>query len=320
MNVLVTSAGRRVSLVRAFQNELVKLIPNGKVFTAEVNPEWSSAARVSDGGFVVPYVTDDSYVDVLLSLCRKNSIHLIIPTIDTELEVLSKSRTLFQDNNITIAVSDYSLVELCRDKRLTNGLFELMGIPVPRAVSMDAPVFPVFAKPYDGSLSKGIMLLRQEHEVTEDILNNPKLMFMEYLSPELYQEYTVDAYYDRYGELKCLVPRKRVEVRGGEISKGKTEKNYIYDYLKERLQKIKGARSCLTIQFFASKIDDRIIGIEINPRFGGGYPLSYLSNANYPKWLIEEYLLGKSIAFFEDWIENRVMLRYDEEVIFDDNV
>lgn len=59
----------------------------------------------------------------------------------------------------------------------------------------------------------------------------------------------------------------------------------------------------------------RIIGIEINPRFGGGYPLSYLAGANYPKYLIEEYLLGKEILFFDEWEANLLMLRYDDEVL-----
>jgi carbamoyl-phosphate synthase large subunit len=66
----------------------------------------------------------------------------------------------------------------------------------------------------------------------------------------------------------------------------------------------------LTIQFFLNKITRRKVAIEINPRFGGGYPLSYLG-ANFPKWIIEEYLLDKKLIYFEDW-EDNLMLRYDE--------
>ena len=91
--------------------------------------------------------------------------------------------------------------------------------------------------------------------------------------------------------------------------------NEIVPYLNEKLAKIDGACGCLTMQFFLNKITRRIIGIEINPRFGGGYPLSYLAGANYPKWLIEEYILEKNIPFFNDWENNLLMLRYDDEVL-----
>ena len=77
---------------------------------------------------------------------------------------------------------------------------------------------------------------------------------------------------------------------------------------------MKGARSCLTMQFFEHKTSGRVVGIEINPRFGGGFPLSYEAKANYPAMLIREYLLNESLDFFDNWIDGLVMLRYDAEV------
>ena len=76
-----------------------------------------------------------------------------------------------------------------------------------------------------------------------------------------------------------------------------------------------GVQGCLTAQFFKHITTDRILGIEINPRFGGGYPLSYYAGANYPKWIIQEYLLNQSIIPNDDWENNLLMLRYDKEVI-----
>jgi carbamoyl-phosphate synthase large subunit len=73
------------------------------------------------------------------------------------------------------------------------------------------------------------------------------------------------------------------------------------------------------MQFFEHRETRRIVGIEINPRFGGGFPLTYSAGGSYPGFLIDEYILGKNIDFYEGWIDGRVMLRYDAEVIIDAN-
>jgi carbamoyl-phosphate synthase large subunit len=317
-NILITSAGRRVKLVQYFQFELNKKFPLSKVFTADANPEWSSACRFSDNFFTIPKVDNENYINSILEICLQNDIFLIIPTIDTELLVLSKAKDYFLLKNIHIVISDYDLIAKCRDKRLTNLFFNDLNIRVPTSIDKINPSFPLFVKPYDGSLSKDIYLINNKTELTDTLLDNPKLMFMEYINPADFDEYTIDAYYDKNNFLKCLVPRRRIEVRGGEISKGRTEKHDFYFKLKNNLNFIKGAIGCLTFQFFIAKSDSEIIGIEINPRFGGGFPLSYASGANYPEYIIMEYMMNQHINFNEKWIENRVMLRYDSEIILDE--
>lgn len=317
MNILITSAGRRVGLVQAFRSELMKKSSDSKVYTAEANPEWSSACRVSDEYFTIPRVDNENYINSILELCIEKQIKIVVPTIDTELLVLSDSKELFLSNNIQLVVSDFDFISKCRDKRQTSVLFQDLKIEIPSAIDKKNPSFPLFIKPYDGSLSKDIYLINSREELTDSLLNNPKLMFMEYINPKDFHEYTIDAYYDKNSDLKCLVPRRRIEVRGGEISKGKTERLKFYDILKEKLSFIKGAKGCLTIQFFIGKETEEIIGIEINPRFGGGFPLSYASGANYPEYIILEYMMNEPITFNDNWIENRVMLRFDSEVILD---
>ena len=315
MNILITSAGQRVSLVRAFQKELKNIFPKSKVYAVDLNPLLAPACQVSDGYKPVGRVTEQNYIQELLNICKEWNIKIIVPTIDTELLILSANKSLFIDNGIISIVSDLSFVEKCRDKRIINQFFIDNGIEIPSSIDKENPTFPLFIKPYDGSLSKDIFLINNESELTPYHLSNPKLMFMEYINPEDYDEYTVDTYYDKTGKLKCAVPRKRIFVRSGEISKGVTHNNEIVEYLKSKLSYIEGAYGCLTIQFFFNSETKRIVGIEINPRFGGGYPLSYLAGANFPKWIIEEYILQKDISFFDSWENNLLMLRYDDEVL-----
>jgi carbamoyl-phosphate synthase large subunit len=315
MNILLTSAGQRVSLVRAFQKEIKKISETAKVYTVDLNPILAPACHVSDGYDSITKVTDENYIQDLLEICLKRKIKLIIPTIDTELLILSENKDLFIQNGIIPIVSDLKFIQKCRDKRISNEFFQENGIDVPKTIDKNRPSFPLFIKPYDGSLSKDIFVVKDDSELTEYHLSNTKLMFMEYIDNLENDEYTVDAYYDKNNELKCVVPRKRIYVRSGEINKGVTQKNEIKSFVKSKLSKIEGAIGCLTMQFFFNPITKRIVGIEINPRFGGGYPLSYLAGSNFPQWIIKEYLLNEDIFYFEGWENNLLMLRYDDEIL-----
>lgn len=314
-NILITSAGQRVSLVRAFQQEIKKLNSENKVYTVDLNPMLAPACHVSDGYKSVRRVTEPEYISELLEICKMWNIKVIIPTIDTELLFLAENRDAFTKEGIYPIVSEIDFIKACRDKRIIDDFFIEHDIDVPKKINKDNPNFPLFIKPYDGSLSKDIFLVRNESELIDYHFENPKLMFMEYIDHDTHDEYTVDTYYDKNGDLKCVVPRKRIFVRAGEINKGVTHKNEILEYVNKRLSHIDGAKGCLTMQFFYNPTTKRIIGIEINPRFGGGYPLSYQSGANYPKYIIDEYILNKEIAYFDGWEENMLMLRYDDEVI-----
>lgn len=314
-NLLITSAGRRVSLIRAFKKELNLFFPNSKVFAADLNPNLSAACYVADNYFKVGRVTDENYISQLLELCLANQIKLVIPTIDTELQVLAKNKQLFLEHGINLIISDLDFINTCRDKRVTNDFFAENGILFPRLINKSNPTFPLFIKPYDGSLSKDTFVITNSGELTSYHYSNLKFLFLEYIDPRFHDEYTIDMYYDKNNFLKCVVPRKRIETRGGEISKGMTVKNEIVGIIRERLSYIQGAIGCLTFQVFLNLKKKEMIGIEINPRFGGGYPLSYLADANYPEFLIREYLLNQDIDYFEAWKENTLMLRYDHEII-----
>lgn len=315
MNILITSAGKRVSLVRAFQCELKLLYPNGKVYTTDLHPQWSAACQVSDGSFQVLAVSDAGYLNHLMAICLRHDIRMIVPTIDTELLLLSKFRDEFTKKGIEVIVSALGFVEICRDKRKTKQFFDDHHVNTPAYVDKLNPTLPFFVKPFDGSLSSDAYVVKKREDIRGEHTESDRYLFMQYLSPDEYDEYTVDMYYDRRHQLKCIVPRKRILVRAGEINKGITSKNAMLPLLKEHFGFIDGAVGCITAQFFMHKIHARIIGIEINARFGGGYPLSYRAGANYPLWLIKEYLNNESINYSDDWYDGTIMLRYDDEII-----
>ena len=151
MNILITSAGRRVSLVKSFQRELKSSFPSGNIYTADLKPELSSACQVSDGYFTVPKVTDTNYCEELIRISLNSNIKIIIPTIDTELLVLSRNINLFHQNGISPIISTTYIVETFRDKRLTHLFFDAIKLPRACDIDVESPHFPLFAKPFNGS-------------------------------------------------------------------------------------------------------------------------------------------------------------------------
>lgn len=314
-NILITSVGKRVSLVRIFQEALRKLSLQAKVYTTDMKPEMAPAGFVSDGCFKVPRVTDDDYINRLIDICYTNNIGLIIPTIDTELALLAENKSLLREKGVEVIVSSTDFVCTCRDKRKTSALFQQLDICIPEIRDKYHPKFPLFAKPYDGSLSKDIYVIRNSEELTPEIMQHPKLIFMEYIDKTQYKEFTVDMYYGKDNKVKAIIPRERVEIRAGEINKGYTRKNHLVSFLKERMDYIPGVVGCICIQLFYNEMTHKVFGIEINPRFGGGYPLSYYAGANFPEYLLREYFLNESLSYTDGWKDNTLMLRYDSEVI-----
>ena len=315
-NILILSAGRRVELVQDFKTEAAKVSADIKVLTTDMFPRMSSACHAYDGAFTVPAIRDEHYIDSLYELAEKENIGLIIPTIDTELKKLSEARDRFEAVGTHIIVSEPALINLCRDKRQTAGLFQQYGIPSPAIYDRNNLTLPCFVKPYDGSRAVGAKRIDTEADITPEMMADPKLMFCQLIDiVNEFTEFTVDMYYDRNSRLKCVIPRERLEVRSGEVSKGITRRNRLYEVLVDKMTVLEGARGCITAQFFYNNATGECYSVEINPRFGGGFPLTYAAGGNYPGWLIQEYLQGKEIAFFDQWENNLMMLRYDAKVL-----
>lgn len=318
-NILITSAGKRVSLVRAFQKEAAKMPFPVKIYCCDAAPELSAACQIADDHFKVPRLDSPDYYKVLIHKCLEADIKLIIPTIDTELSLLAGHINDLMSNNIIPLVSDPEFIDITRDKRKMHKFFSDHSVDTAETYGKDNLKFPLFIKPYDGSRSVGAYLIRKPSELLPNHLNNEKNMFLEYIDHDTHDEFTCDLYYDKTHRLRCAIPRKRIAVRDGEVNKGVTEKNHLEKEIRNKLEVIPGAKGCLTAQFFVNKKTGRIIGNEINARFGGGFPLSYLAGGNFPGWILHEYLLNEEISDqFNSWESGLLMLRYDHEVLVHD--
>ncbi len=317
-NILFTSAGRRVSLLRCFRNALNELDLKGRLITADVRGD-AAAHWVSDVQESVPPITSPEYLPALQQICERHEISLLIPLIDPEFSLLAPHSAHFAQLGCKLLVSSLDTCELCLDKRKTAAFFLGAGVSTPRLYTLEETLadtslpYPLMVKPVDGSSSIGATKANNSEEVRFFSQYVRNALIQEFVSGE---EYTLDILLDFAGKALCVVPRLRIETRAGEISKGRTVKNRaLMEAGKTLAEALSGGLGAITFQLFLTA-DQQIKFIEINPRFGGGFPLAAAAGANFPKWIIEMALNKPSSAAFDAWQDGLVMLRYDEAFFF----
>ncbi len=318
-NIIFTSVGRRVSLIRHFKKTIATLGLKGSISGVDITDS-APAFHVIDKAYKICRIDSPGYIDELIKICKEDKINLVFPLIDTDLLKLSEARERFLAIGTNVVISDPELVKISLDKKKTHDFFVSANAGTPELIdlktSSEADLsYPLFIKPVDGNASKEIFKVRNQKEL---------LFFKDYVSRPILQEhldgteYTLDLLFDFNSELRCVVPRKRIEVRAGEVSKGMVDcEEIVLDAGWKLGKKMKGARGCLNAQCFLSA-DKSVKFVEINPRFGGGAPLSIHAGADFPKWLIEMHL-GKDPGDISRAFKNNVlMLRYDDAIFINE--
>ncbi len=215
-----------------------------------------------------------------------------------------------------VLLSSERAIQICRDKTSTQKFFEEHGFGVPREYQEgeEPHDYPVFIKPKSGSSSINAFRVNCKEEL--DFFRNyvPEPIVQEYMEGV---EYSIDVFCDFTGKPITIVPRIRLAVRGGEILQGKIVKDreLIEDVrrLIEELQPI----GQITVQ--CMKTEEGIRYIEINPRFGGGTPMSIKSGANSCKNLYR-LLQGEVLEYKEDYREHITFLRFDASIALDEQM
>ena len=317
LNILFAAAGRRVSLLRSFRQAMNDLGLEGNIFAADAGLS-APSSFVADEKVLVPRVDSPDYIPSIMSICKEHKISLVISLIDTDLTLLSQHKAEFAVENITVLVCDEATNIICFDKLSSFEFFTTNNINTPDVLSEDeveklmASDLPVMIKPWDGSCSIGVNIVNTLGELVFYKENTHHAMVQRLIKGD---EYTCDVYVDFTGRVRCVVPRKRLETRAGEVSKGLTvNDSAVISAVIDCMNKLPHAVGCMTVQCFKQP-DGRVLFIEINPRFGGGHPLSIHAGANFPKWILQELTQGECDASFDSWQDDLAMLRFDDEII-----
>jgi carbamoyl-phosphate synthase large subunit len=317
VNILISSAGRRVGLMNCFRESLSELGISGRIIAVDVTP-YSAAAQLADDFYLVAKCTDPSFIPEVQQICEQEEVHLVVPTIDTELPAYAAARESFRKLGADIAISSPETVGICCNKILTHEWLAAHGLPVPRQAAPGVILadsrqwtLPLIIKPIDGSGSLGIRVVNSFAELDLLTSKSDGVIVQECIEGA---EHTINVFVNRRGRCLCAVPHFRMEVRGGEVSKGVTVKNRQMMELADNIvENMPGAYGALNVQCFSTAEGELKI-IEVNARFGGGYPLAHRAGATMTRWLIEEILGREPQERFDDWEDGLTMLRYDEAV------
>lgn len=298
-----------------FRKALTDLNVDGKIVVTDIAGA-SPACYVADDAEIVPPAGQIEYIPTLLDIVRKHNIRLLVPMIDLDLRSLARHRQRFEDIGCTVMIGSEESIMQCRNKACTNDLLHKAGLTGIKTLTLQefykAPFYPCFIKPIRGSASIGTSVIRNEKELKAHVATFGELMIVQEYIPG--QEFTIDVYRSRDGVVRSVVPRQRLVVRSGEVEKGITVRNerLIKDTTKlaEMLGDIWGVFCCQCR--WEDNQEPRFF--EINPRFGGGCPLSIAAGANFPLYLLQEVLGLPITAKLGEFTDQLMMLRYDQSI------
>ena len=323
MNILFTCAGRRNYMIRYFKESLMG---NGNIFAADMEPS-APALADADKAFIVPPIYSESYIDILWDICTSVQVDAVISLNDLELPILADNKERFSNAGITLIIASKEVIDLTFDKLKTALYANEVGLNTPLtysnlneaqdAINQKLLRYPVILKPRWGSASIGIEIAHSEEELrlTYQLLNlklrrtilaevsnqapEEAIIIQEYLNG---QEYGVDIINDLNGNYRATIVKRKISMRSGETDKAITVHNASIDSMGETIGKsLKhvGNLDCDIIQ-----ANDAYYLLEMNCRFGGGYPFSHEAGANIPtayiKWLAGEEVSDELFAVEED--------------------
>ena len=275
--VLFTCAGQRVDIVTAFKRA------GARTLATDVN-QLAPALYHADAHAFVPAVSDPTYVDALHALVREHDVKLIVPLTDLDHGVLARARDRL---GALVLLADAELVEALADKWLAHLLFVEKGIGSPPTWLPDELPedleFPVLVKARMGFGSRGIYRCENRRELE---------FFLDYTTEDSMvqaacrgEEFSIDLFCDLDSRCLNAVPRTMIESKGGESIKGMTiddpELVEVGRFVSETL----GLVGPANVQCFREPDGTHRV-TDINPRFGGAFPLPTAAGSRYPELAI----------------------------------
>lgn len=325
MNILITSIGRRAYLVEYFKEALHE---QGKVFVSNSYPVYSF--ELADGSFVSPYIYAENYISTLLEYCLANKISVIFSVFDIDLVVLAKHKALFEQNGISLIVSDIDCITICNDKYKTYTSLSELNILSPKtcldiaaatsALKKQEISFPLIIKPRYGMGSLGIFEANNFEQMeffyhySEEIIQNTYVKYGTIFKDSslvliqekiIGKEFGLDILNSLEGQFAACVAKEKLAMRSGESDRVRLCDNANFLPLAQKISASFKHIGNLDVDFIVTD-ENKIYLLEMNARFGGQYPFSHLAGVNFPLQIIK-WLQGEKTDYS--------LLNYEKDIV-----
>lgn len=314
MNILILSCGTRNKIIQYFKKELANC---GKVIATDCS-SLAPALYEADKYYIVPRITEENYLSIILDICKKEEIKGVISLIDPELSLIAKHKVEFEEVGVTVVESGYDLCEKTLNKYEMYIWLKEHGYKCAKSyinkeeffkdVKKEKISYPVFVKPVCGSASISISKVYDKETIELLFAHDDNLMIQEYLEG---QEIGADCYIDMIsGETVSIFTKKKLVMRAGETDKAVSFKDSELFSLIKRFIKEFGFMGQIDIDIF--NIDGEYYISEVNPRFGGGYPHAYECGVNHMELIVNNLngiVNNVNIGNYEEGI---YMMKYNE--------
>ena len=298
MNILFTCAGRRTYLLKYFKNNMSA---DDKIVATDMQLS-APALQVADIKLQVPGIYDSNYISIVINICKEYDIDMLISLNDLELPLLAENKHLFEELEVQLIVSSPEVIDICFDKYKTAQWINSIGLHTPNsyinlddvksALSTGEISFPLFMKPRWGSGSIGLETIddMEELDVYYNILSkkikktilstaskgDEYIIIQEKLTGP---EFGLDVMNDLQGNNISVSVKHKLAMRAGETDKAVTrnipEIREIGQIVGSNLRHIGN----LDVDVMQRANGDYCV-LELNPRFGGGAPLSIKAGAD----------------------------------------
>lgn len=318
MNILILSCGTRNKLVEYFMEK-----GNGfdKVIVTDCS-KYAPALYVADKYYIFPRMDSPEYLECILEVCRTEKVSAILPLLEDELAFVAKNKSTFLSKSILPIVSGYEVIELCRDKYDFFRHLKQHDFPVLKTFSSLEQFmqcyqrgeidFPVFMKPVRGCGSVGICKIN-DMDLLNVLYNHSEtaMLIQEFCRGE---EFGADIYVDMISkEPVSIFVKRKIRMRAGETEKSVSVKDEkLCDLI---VQAVHTLDLCGPIDMDIFKTGAEYYIMEINPRFGGGYPHAYSCGVNFPKMIFQNIAKKKNENSFNAYEADVYMMKYSEAIV-----
>lgn len=308
LTLLMLGGARRVSMAELLKRSGERLGFDVRILSYELDDK----VPIATVGKVVKGLrwSDPAVVDDILRIVIEHEARIILPFVDGSISVAARCKQRMPD--LFVPVSDPETSVLMFDKILAARAFEEAEIPIPTTYKIINAELPVIAKPRFGSASRGIQVFHDMEDLMQ-LSDISDYLLQEFIEEK--KEYTVDCYVDSTGEILVTVPRERLEVMGGEVTRTVTVHVPELEKMSREIIHKFDLRGPVTLQFLYDKKRGRYLLMEINPRLGGGVVCSIYAGAP-----ITDYILSEAVRIpvrpCNDWADKTLMARYQKETIF----